>query len=70
MTSMPSLIVCSIEDGLYFQAGLRLGCADEVHNSFVIQQGLAFPGKTNKGKESMLDPVPFAGTRWIVTHRD
>jgi hypothetical protein len=64
-----SLIVCRVENGLHFQAGLSLRGTDEVHNSFVIQQRLAFPSETDKGKEPMLDFVPLAGTRRIVTHR-
>ena len=65
-----SLIVCSVQDGLHFQTGLGLGCTDEVHNSFVVQQRLAFPSKTDKGKEPMLDFVPFAGAGRVMAYGD
>ena len=32
-----SLVLCCVENGVHFQAGLGLRSADQVHNGFIVQ---------------------------------
>ena len=50
---------------------LRRGCpSDEIDDCFVIPQRFAAPIRRDKGKQPVLDLVPFAGARRKVTYRN
>src|SRR5216683_2861117 len=44
--------------------------SDQVHHHFVADQGLATPVLRDGRKQTVLDLVPLAGTRWEVAHRN
>src|SRR5271157_3255208 len=50
-----------------FQPGFGGGAGDEVHDHLVTDQRFAAPVLTDKGKQSVLDFIPFAGPRRKVT---
>jgi hypothetical protein len=44
--------------------------SNEIYDHFMAQQRLASPVLCNGREQAVLDLVPFAGSRWKVTHRD
>src|SRR5437667_9997665 len=52
------------------EAGATVRGADQTHDGGEVDQGRPAPVHRDMGKEAMFDPVPLAGARWEVTHRD
>jgi len=64
------LILIRVQDCLDFEPGARLGAANQMNDGLIIDQRLPSPVQTDKRKEPVLDLVPLAGSRRIVTDRD
>src|SRR5713226_10614065 len=65
-----SLIESRVQLGLDPEAGRGAGGANEVDHRLIAHQRLALPVQTDEREHAVLDLVPFAGARRIVTHRD
>ena len=68
--SLAGLIFSWLEFGFYPETGPRARPPDEVDDGFVTHQGLPPPVHTDERKHSVLDLVPFAGSRRVMAHRD
>jgi len=64
------LIFVRVQDCLDFEPGARFGATNQVDDSFIIDPRLSSPVQTDKREEPVLDLVPLAGFRRIVTDRD
>jgi len=64
------LIFVRVQDCLDFEPGARFGATNQVDASFIMDQRLSSPVQTDKREEPVLDLVPLAGSRRIVTDRD
>ena len=64
------LIFVRVQDCLDFEPAARLGAADQIDNRLIVEQWLSSPIQTDKREESMVDLVPLAGARRVVTDRD
>ena len=65
-----SLILVRVQHRLDFEPGARLGSADQIDDRLIIDQRLPSPIQTDKREEPVLDLVPLAGSRRVVTDRD
>src|SRR5262245_12483639 len=59
-----------IQRGLTAQSSLRLRCANEIENCFVIDQRLSSPITTDLRKETMLDRIPLGSSCRIMRDDD
>src|ERR1700676_1552298 len=64
------LIVVGVQDCLDCQSAPCARAADQIDHRFKVQQGPASPVQTDEGEETMLDLIPLAGARRIVTDGD
>lgn len=53
-----------VEAALYREPGRGFGCGDQLNDDLVSDEGLPAPILGDKGKQTVLDLVPFAGTGW------
>jgi hypothetical protein len=58
----PGRIASVIDGTLHLQAGTGGGRTDQLNDRLLADQRLATPPPGCDPKETMLDPVPFAGT--------
>src|SRR6186997_871215 len=66
----PDRIRCGIELRPNLQTCRGGGCRDQVDNNLVADQRLAAPVLADEGEKTVLNLVPFAGTRRKVAHRN
>src|SRR2546426_1268112 len=59
-----------VEHGLHAEPGPGLGGADEIDDGFIVHQWSAAPVQADEREEAMLDLVPLARPRRVVTDRD
>src|SRR5712691_1119213 len=64
------LIESRVQLGLDPKAGRGARGTNQVDHSLIAHQRFALPVQTDEGEHAVLDLVPLAGTRWIVTHGD
>ena len=64
------LILVRVQHCLDFEPGTRLGTTDQIDDRLVIDQRLSSPIQTDKREQPVLDLVPLAGSRRVVTDRD
>ena len=63
-------VFAAIQPASYAQPFCGSGLGNEVHNRFVVPQWLTTPVRRNKGKQSVFDLVPLAGSWREMTDRD
>ena len=63
-----SMVRCTIQVGVYLQAGLRLGGADELEDLLVTGQRLTRPVFRDFRKQPVLHRIPFGSSGGIVGH--
>ena len=64
------LIVICVQHCFDFESGARLRATDEVDDRLIVDQRLSSPVQTDEREEPVLDLVPLAGSRRVVTDRD
>lgn len=64
------LVVPGIQYGFNLQSAAGPGGANEIDDGLVIDQGLALPVQADEGEQPVLDLIPLAGSRWIMTDSD
>jgi hypothetical protein len=64
------LIFVRVQDCLDLESGARLSGTNQIDDGLIIDQGLSSPVQTDEREKPVLDLVPLAGSRRIVTDRD
>src|SRR5215472_13293603 len=62
------LVLSGVQLRLDAQAGLSSGCSNQVDDRLVTDQRPSLPVQTDEGEHAVLNFVPLAGSRGIVTH--
>jgi len=69
-TLFPQCILVLVKGGIDFQARFGFRRPHEVHDHLITRQRPALPLDTHKRKQPVLNFVPLAGARRIVTDAD
>ena len=64
------LIVIGVQHCLDSEPGARLRATDEIDDGLIVDQRLSSPVQADKREEPVLDLIPLAGSRRVVTDRD
>src|SRR5215831_2692418 len=66
----PCLVPPGIEHRFHSQPASGSRPTNQIDHRFEVPKRLPFPRQTDEREDPMLDPVPLAGSRRIMTHRD